>query len=350
MNEQQKKDFRVINGNSLEVLDTLEANSIDAIITDPPYELNFMSKGWDRSGIAFNVELWKKALRVLKPGGHLLAFGGSRTFHRIACAIEDAGFEIRDTIMWLYGSGFPKSMNIGKAIESYETYGDSSTSSKRLIEQNCDGETFIVKQTNNGAMGKIVEQERKNYKPNTENSKKWSGWGTCLKPAFEPIIMARKPIEEKSIAENILKWGVGGINIDECRVELENGYKAPIRSEQSASNQNKRKGQTQCDLGKASGSAGASENGRFPANIITDGSDEVAIGMPNTKSSGGKQSMPDLSDIGKKQTALGNGHKMSFGQIENAKRVESEYIAPSDEVVAKISDKNYETLRKIYRK
>ena len=117
MTEQQKKDFRVINGNSLDVLLTLEENSIDAIITDPPYELGFMGKKWDATGIAYNVELWERALRVLKPGGYLLAFGGSRTFHRIACAIEDAGFEIRDTIMWLYGSGFPKSLNLGKALD-----------------------------------------------------------------------------------------------------------------------------------------------------------------------------------------------------------------------------------------
>lgn len=258
MTEQQKKDFRVINGNSLEILDTLEENSVDAIITDPPYQLGFMGKSWDSTGIAYNVELWKKALRVLKPCGYLLAFGGTRTFHRIAVAIEDAGFEIRDTIMWLYGSGFPKSMNIGKAIESYETYGNSSTSSKRQFEQNCEGETFIVKQTNNGAMGEIIEQERKNYIPNSENAKKWAGWGTCLKPAFEPIIVARKPTN-LTIAKNCLKWGVGGLNIDECRV----------------------------------------------------GNDLIKGGT-----------MPDFDDIGKKQTALGNGHRLSFGQIENAKRIQ----------------------------
>ena len=107
----EDKPYKIINGNSLDVLDTLEENSITSIITDPPYELGFMGKGWDKSGIAYNVELWKKALRVLKPGGFLLAFGGSRTYHRIACAIEDAGFEIRDTIMWLYGSG-----STGKAV------------------------------------------------------------------------------------------------------------------------------------------------------------------------------------------------------------------------------------------
>ena len=106
----------LINGDMLVELDKLESNSIDAIITDPPYEINFMNKNWDNSGVAFSKDTWKKCLRVLKPGGYLLSFGCSRTFHRIACAIEDAGFEIRDTIMWLYGSGFPKSMNIGKKV------------------------------------------------------------------------------------------------------------------------------------------------------------------------------------------------------------------------------------------
>src|SRR5690554_5039615 len=108
---------QIIHGNSLEVLKTLEDNSVDSIVTDPPYELGFMGKKWDSTGIAYNVELWKECLRVLKPGGHLLAFGGTRTYHRMACAIEDAGFEIRDQIQWLYGSGFPKSMNVGKAID-----------------------------------------------------------------------------------------------------------------------------------------------------------------------------------------------------------------------------------------
>jgi tRNA G10 N-methylase Trm11 len=111
------KNYTLYNGDALEVLDTLEANSIDSVVTDPPYEIGFMNKGWDNTGVAFNVETWRKVLRVLKPGGHILAFNHSRTFHRMAVAIEDAGFEIRDTIMWLYGSGFPKSHDISKAID-----------------------------------------------------------------------------------------------------------------------------------------------------------------------------------------------------------------------------------------
>ena len=200
-------------GDCLEVMDKLEADSIDAIITDPPYELDFMGKGWDNAGVSFNKETWVKCLRLLKPGGYLLAFGGSKTFHRIACAIEDAGFEIRDTIMWIYGSGFPKSMNISNVIEA-----------------------------------------KNKYNPVDSSAKQWSGWGTCLKPAFEPIIVARKPFKG-SLVDNILEHGVGGLNIDECRVRNEE--------------------QAQLSRNVASG--------RFPANIIHDGSEEATGGMPKTK-------------------------------------------------------------------
>jgi site-specific DNA-methyltransferase (adenine-specific) len=174
-------------GDCLEVLKTISDNSIDSVVTDPPYGLSFMGKKWDYD--VPSVEVWNECLRVLKPGGHLLSFAGSRTYHRMAVRIEDAGFEIRDQIMWVYGSGFPKSHNIGKAIDKIE--GNSE----------------------------------------------WEGWGTALKPAHEPIVMARKPLSEKSIAENVLKHGTGGINIDGSRIELED---------------------KQSDLG------------RFPANIIFD--------------------------------------------------------------------------------
>lgn len=246
-------------GDCLEVMDKLEANSIDAIITDPPYELNFMGKGWDNAGVSFNKETWAKCLRLLKPGGYLLAFGGSRTFHRIACAIEDAGFEIRDTIMWIYGSGFPKSMNISKGIEAKNKYGKANTIAKRKVEQNSDGKEYKVVQTNNGAMGEKKIVNRREYKPVDSSAKQWSGWGTCLKPAFEPIIVARKPFKG-SLVDNILEHGVGGLNIDECRVRNEE--------------------QAQLSRNVASG--------RFPANIIHDGSEEATGGMPKTKGCQGK--------------------------------------------------------------
>lgn len=268
----------IINGNCLEELDKLDENSIDAIVTDPPYELNFMGKGWDNAGVSFNKETWAKCLKVLKPGGYLLAFGGSRTFHRIACAIEDAGFEIRDTIMWLYGSGFPKSMNISKGIEAKEKYGKTGTRQRRKIEQGSGGKEYTVKQTNNGAMGEIYEATRKEYEPTSEIAKEWEGWGTCLKPAFEPIIMARKPLDGSCI-DNVMKYGVGGINIDECRVEGEERTQFSGRSQAkttvyNAFNQDNAHYET--------------VSGRFPANVIHDGSKEACANMPNSKGGSGK--------------------------------------------------------------
>ncbi len=209
---------QVLHGNSLEVLKTLEDNSVDSIVTDPPYELGFMGKKWDSTGIAYNVELWKECLRVLKPGGHLLAFGGTRTYHRMACAIEDAGFEIRDCIQWIYGSGFPKSHDISKAID--KKFGAD---------------------------------------PATPEAKQWEGWGTCLKPANEPIVLARKPLSEKTIADNVLKWGTGGLNIDGCRIGTDivgwggrpsSGYSGGLDADTS---------------GKP-----RPVEGRFPANVILD--------------------------------------------------------------------------------
>ena len=153
---------KLLKGNNLELLKTLEPNSVDSVVTDAPYGLSFMNKKWDYD--VPSVEFWTEVYRVLKPGGHILCFGGTRTYHRMVVNIEDAGFEIRDCIQWIYGSGFPKSLNVGKTIDEYK------------------------------------------------------GWGTGLKPANEPIVLARKPIEEDTIAKNVLEYGTGGINIDGCRI------------------------------------------------------------------------------------------------------------------------------------
>ena len=186
---------------------------VDSIVTDPPYELGFMGRSWDSTGIAFQKETWELCFKVLKPGGHLLAFSGSRTYHRMAVAIEDAGFEIRDQVMWLYGSGFPKSMNVGKALdkklgnERIKT-GEKKTHSNKGIKQS-EQRTAIGA----GAFGQEVEEEV------TVGTTEWEGWGTALKPAHEPLVLARKPLSEKSVVDNVLKHRTGGINIDECRVE-----------------------------------------------------------------------------------------------------------------------------------
>ena len=299
----EENKYKILEGSMLDILPTLEENSFDSCITDPPYELNFMGKGWDRSGIAFKKETWQQVYRVLKPGAYLCAFGGSRTFHRIACAIEDAGFEIRDTIMWLYGSGFPKSFNVGKAVEGLLTLGTSNTTAQHKLngEKLDKGNWGLCKlQKEQEYRDKDYDTEGEvNYRlgklnPTTEEGKKWSGYGTCLKPAYEPIIVARKPIE-KSVAENVLKYGCGAINIDECRVgnETIKGGTAPDFKD-VAKKQKEISGVGCLSFGQVENAERIElkdHEGRFPSNVIltydeTD-FDEVCGGMPYTKSTGG---------------------------------------------------------------
>ncbi len=253
----------VVHGDCLELLPTLAEASIDACVTDPPYGLSFMGKNWDH-GVP-GVPFWKVVLRVLKPGGHLLAFGGSRTYHRLACAIEDAGFEIRDQIMWLYGSGFPKSHDVSKGI-------DKAAGAKRPV----------VGTRRAGITPTEQEKMRPITAAVTDAARKWDGWGTALKPAHEPIVMARKPLIG-TVAANVLAHGTGALNVDGCRVESneddENhrapsiGYKNgfPLPTGES-------KGRPCENLNKA---------GRWPANVIHDGSAEVVEGFPESNSSEG---------------------------------------------------------------
>jgi site-specific DNA-methyltransferase (adenine-specific) len=208
----------VFHGSNLDVLPFMADNSVDSIVCDPPYELGFMGKKWDSSGIAYSVELWSECLRVLKPGGHLLAFGGSRTWHRLAVAIEDAGFDVRDSIAWLYGSGFPKSHNISIAIDKAagaerEVIGKKMASPKGISAAETRSDSAA------GSYGGEVK-EIDVTAPATDDAKKWAGWGTALKPAFEPVVVARKPLVG-TVAENVLAWGVGGLNIDASRIGTE---------------------------------------------------------------------------------------------------------------------------------
>ena len=338
-------------GKMQEELDNLEDNSVDSIVTDPPYELNFMNKGWDNSGVAFQKDTWEKCLRVLKPGGHLLAFGGSRTYHRIACAIEDAGFEIRDTIMWIYGSGFPKSMNIANALEAKVKTGSANKKDFKKLD-GVKGVTqlgYTKMYKEQGARPEDYNGRETTIKVDitTDLAKKWSGWGSCLKPAYEPIVVARKPTDG-SLVDNIIEYGVGGLNIDECRVPLENGY------EFKETNRSVRNSDTPVFSSETVGfknenntTASASPDGRFPANIITDGSDEVAEGFPNTKSNGGSTTMPDFKDAGKKNSQ----NKVGYNDGDTAERIESGYTSIADEgsamryfYVAKESNKDIDNI------
>ena len=248
---------------------------VDSIVTDPPYELGFMGRSWDSTGIAFQKETWELCFKVLKPGGHLLAFSGSRTYHRMAVAIEDAGFEIRDQIMWLYGSGFPKSMNVGKIIDKkLRGVGIGKSDPKSPLHgtkrQKIDGSNA------KHDMSPLYKTQNVEYEYEHDISKQWDGWGTALKPAHEPLVLARKPLSEKSIADNVLKWGTGGINIDECRVEgnTENVKRKKVVRKSRDENgvwTNNNSGM------KAEGSeyADADPRGRFPSNVMHDGSDSI---------------------------------------------------------------------------
>lgn len=249
----------------------MEDCSVDAVVCDPPYELNFMGKGWDASGIAYDQEVWKQALRVLKPGGHLLAFSGSRTYHRMTVAIEDAGFEIRDQIMWVYGSGFPKSHDVSKAI-------DKAAGVEREVIGSVTIPGYAKSNVENGQQSRSSKEFDVTSKTAiTPEAQQWQGWGTALKPAHEPICMARKPLET-TVAGNVLKHGVGGLNIDGCRVEAPDGYTENRVTQ----------GGDHFSVGSDEKTRGTTFNpnqaGRFPANLIHDGSDEVLALFPHTKS------------------------------------------------------------------
>lgn len=245
----------LLKGNNIEELQKLDNNSVDSIVTDPPYGLRFMNKKWDHD--VPSVEFWRECLRVLKPGGHVLSFGGTRTYHRMVVNIEDAGFEIRDQIMWLYGSGFPKSYNVSKGIDK-----------------------------------KLGQPRGTTYEPNTGLAKKWDGFGTALKPANEPIVLARKPLSEKTIVDNVLRWGTGALNIDGCRVELD-GEKPPTGSG------NPSKNSKFAQVSNSQGNGGnVSSQGRFPANIILD--EEAGKALDEQSGQLGKSSGGNSTNVGNK--------------------------------------------------
>ena len=300
-------------GDCFAVLDTLPANSIDAVVTDPPYHLTsivrrfgaqgaalakdytgdrenatgayarasrgFMGKQWDGGDIAFRAELWRKILRVLKPGGHVVAFSGTRTYHRMAVAIEDAGFEIRDQLAWAYGSGFPKSHDVSKAIDKAagltRDHVPVGVAVKRMIP---------------GAdqhKGGWEKNDGREYQPGvsipaSDAARAWEGWGTALKPAWEPICFARKPLIG-TVVQNVLAYGVGALNIDGCRVETDGRpHREKVWTGVQTDVYGAGRNTTRAD--------GSTILGRWPANIMHDGSDGVVAGFPDTPGQGGSVS------------------------------------------------------------
>jgi site-specific DNA-methyltransferase (adenine-specific) len=314
----------LINGDCREAMRAMDENSVDAIVTDPPYGLTsarptgrsaategavmkgFMGLGWDH-GVP-GKEFWVEALRVAKPGAHLLAFGGTRTFHRLMVAIEDAGWEIRDTIMWVYGSGFPKSLDVSKAI-------DKAAGVEREI---CTGSTSAPNGKPGGYEGARYKEKRQTpfgvvqdqpdiTLPATEAAKQWEGWGTALKPAFEPVIVARKPLVG-TVAANVQQHGTGAINIDGCRVPTD------PNDDIFAKNPHTHGGFGHADAqvyGDGKGSDYKPQEGRWPANLIHDGSDEVLALFPDSNGSGG--SLPQVKITGYGDGAVGTGKSEYFG-------------------------------------
>ncbi len=251
-------------GDCLEVLAGLPDNSVDSIVTDPPYGLSFMGKRWDYD--VPSVAIWEQCLRVLKPGGHLLAFAGTRTQHRMAVRIEDVGFEIRDMIAWVYGSGFPKSLDVSKAI-------DKAAGAEREVMGR--SENGIA-----GGSGKHAGQDAaygfaKQFAitaPATDLARQWSGWGTALKPALEPITMARKPLSG-TVAETVLVHGTGAINVDGCRVGNESRWNP------SAGHKDLENKRTVTLISSHKEFDGRECIGRWPANLIHDGSNEACLAL-----------------------------------------------------------------------
>ena len=362
-------------GDCLDVLKTLPDNSVDSVVTDAPYGLSFMNKKWDYD--VPSVDVWSECLRVLKPGGHLLSFGGSRTYHRMAVAIEDAGFEVRDQIMWVYGSGFPKSHNIGKAIdarggESIGWFGEwlkkwrydneiPQSQIAELFPSKSGGLTGCVSnwelgnnlptneqfnkicETFNLPFNSLEEAERefigtktsgigkaftkegwgsgKDEVAITKGNSEWEGWGTALKPAHEPICMARKPISEKSIAENVLKHGTGGINIDDCRIGYSTEDKDKINFDRPRLREGSFDESYNGDWSFDNPNVKEyNQEGRFPANIMFD---EEAGKLLD------EQSGVSEYNKGRKPGNYKGGHRKEYvGTIDNdiEKKVEGQFF------------------------
>ena len=327
----EKSPIVFFQGDCREVLRKLEENSIDSVVTDPPYDLKFMGKEWDATGIAFQPEMWQEVLRVLKPGGHLIAMGGTRTHHRLWCAVEDAGFEIRDTLMWLYGQGFPKSLDVSKAIDKAGGASALHTKARQSMAQNIrykreqaglsrkqlasmfpqygyvtenwerldagfripslDAYEKLVRKIGvNPQWRKQVRSEDlrlkqvgvkkdrrgdntiyslahsgNKYEASTNIAHQWEGWGTALKPAWEPILLARKPLSG-TVAATVQEHGTGALNIDGCRIgEGKGGVRG---GEASAQRRYTEKGST--NFAVKPGPRGGGAAGRWPANVLLD--------------------------------------------------------------------------------
>ena len=291
-------------GDCLDSLKGVPDNSVDSIVTDPPYGISFMSKKWDYD--VPSVEIWKECLRVLKPGGFLLSFSSTRTYHRMTINIEDAGFEIRECVSWVYASGFPKSHNISASID--KMYGHPNRG--RAIPTASSYQACDVDQEN-----KLTSNPVGPYEPKTDEAKQWQGWGTALKPSQEFIAMARKPLD-CTVANNVLTWGTGGINIDATRVPMsDEDYEKLSSGVERIREKGGTMGNSWKNSSDLSGANPVNPAGRWPANFIHDGSQEVLELFPDTKpsKSGGVSYNKDTQHLSGKKPQPRTGHDDNGG-------------------------------------
>lgn len=335
----------VIHGDCRAVLADMPADSVDAVVTDPPYHLasivkrfgaaslgddtqtsdrsrrgadgyarlatGFMGKEWDGGSVAFDTDTWRAVYRVLRPGGHMLAFGGTRTSHRMVCAIEDAGFEVRDTLCWIYGQGFPKSLDVSKAIDRAAGAVREVVAERYTVKRIKPGATVVAE----GAWGKQdIPYTATDTAPATPEAAQWAGWGTALKPAYEPIVLCRKPLSERNVAANVLRHGTGAINVDACRVAHGGDVNLDLV-------QNCRTGQDGHTVTlNVPGHSQPTYNtaGRWPANIIHDGSDEVEAAFAafgtTTSTDRVRCNGPDAGNV--PFTSAPDGIRLSYGHAD----------------------------------
>lgn len=273
----------------------MASESVEAIVCDPPYGLNFMGSKWDSGAVAFDPATWREALRVLKPGGHLVAFGGTRTFHRLVCAIEDAGFEVRDQLIWSYGSGFPKSLDVSKAID--DELGAVRDVTGKMARPG-------IKTAASGYQNTDAWSGNRFDVSATEQVKWWEGWGSALKPAYEPICLARRPLKG-TIAQNVLRYGVGGLNIQSCRVAHDEECRLMAPSQANISNPSEKCRQA----GRREATLELKPEGRWPPNLLHDNSEEVLACFPNTPGQLAAVNGKEPSSKTKNAFGLFNGRK-----------------------------------------
>jgi len=291
----------VLHGDCLEVLATLEADSLSACVTDPPYGLSFMGRGWDH-GVP-GEPFWVEVLRVLKPGAHIAAFGGTRTYHRLACAIEDAGFEIRDCMMWLYGSGFPKSLDVSKAIDKQHGHWRGRAGEKVRTDQPAKGDEY-------------ERTEKGDPITATATATAWQGWGTALKPAWEPIILARKPLLG-TVASNVQEHGTGALNVDGCRIGGSKDVPASPRKAAHGGSSGGVYGEYQTP---PTNTAGWDRNvGRWPANLLLDEEAAVILDRQSGELSSGSRAPGVRNGLGY-HGADGDGGPAIIGSSGGASR------------------------------